>query len=88
MAQRVNDWLVSVEVQVRCPTRHSGLRIWHCYSCRSKLWLGFDPWPGNSHILWGQLKKEKKKSWLIKMNIFSDTKINILSAFLDFFLYT
>ena len=33
------------------------LQLWH----RSQLWLGFDPWPGNFHMLWLSLKKEKKK---------------------------
>ena len=27
--------------------------------CRSKLWLKFDPWPGNFHMLWVQPKKKK-----------------------------
>ena len=25
-----------------------------------QIWLGFDPWPGNSHMPWVQLKKEDK----------------------------
>ena len=35
--------------------------------CRSQLWLGFNPWPGNFHMLQGSCgcekrkKKEKKK---------------------------
>ena len=27
----------------------------------SLLWRGFDPWPGNFHILWVTAKKKKKK---------------------------
>ena len=27
----------------------------------SLLWLGFDSWPWNFHMLWAQLKKKKKK---------------------------
>ena len=29
--------------------------------CRSQLWLGFSPWPGNFHMLWMQPKKKKIK---------------------------
>ena len=28
--------------------------------CKSKLWLGFDPWPGNFHILWVRLKNAER----------------------------
>ena len=31
------------------------LQLWH----RSQLQLRFDPWPGNFHMLWVQLKKKK-----------------------------
>ena len=27
----------------------------------SLLWLRFDPWPGNIHMLWAQPKKKKRK---------------------------
>ena len=33
------------------------LQLWH----RSKLWLGFDPWPRNFHVPWVQPKKKEKK---------------------------
>ena len=33
------------------------LQLWH----RSKLWLGFEPWPGSFHMPWVWVKKEKKK---------------------------
>ena len=32
------------------------LQLW----CRSQHWFRFDPWPGNFHVPWGQLKKKKK----------------------------
>ena len=32
------------------------LQLWR----RWQLWPGFNPWPGNSHMLWGWLKKKKK----------------------------
>ena len=36
----------AVELQVRFPARHSGLRIHHCCSCdRLQFLLRFDPWP-------------------------------------------
>ena len=53
--------LVTVEVWVRSPPQHSGLKdlvlpqLWY----RSKLWLGFSPWLGNFYMLWAQLKSEK-----------------------------
>jgi len=28
--------------------------------CKSKLWLGFDPWPGNFHVPRAPLKKKRK----------------------------
>ena len=31
------------------------LQMWH----RLQLWLQFDPWPGNFHVLQVQLKKKK-----------------------------
>ena len=36
--------------------------------CRSQLWLGFSPWPGNFYMLWVQplKKKKKKKSFFIE----------------------
>ena len=34
------------------------LQLW----CRLQLWLGFNPWPGNFHVLWVWPKKKKKKS--------------------------
>ena len=37
------------------------LQLWH----RSKLWLGFDPSPGNFHMFQGQPKKVKKKKELV-----------------------
>ena len=27
--------------------------------CRSQLWCGFDPWPGNFHMPWGEAGKKK-----------------------------
>ena len=36
------------------------LRLWH----RLRLRLGFSPWPRNSHILWGWLKKKKRNPGL------------------------
>ena len=30
-------------------------QLWH----RSQVWLEFDPWPGNFHMLWVWLKKEE-----------------------------
>lgn len=46
----------------------SRLRIWHCRRCCTghNCSMGFDPWPGNSHMLWvqyrgGKKKKKKKK---------------------------
>ena len=35
------------------------LQLWH----RWQLWLGFDPWLGNIHILWVQLKNKNKKNF-------------------------
>ena len=29
--------------------------------CRSQLWLRFNPWPGNFHIMWVHQKRKKKK---------------------------
>ena len=36
------------------------LQLW----CRLQLHLGFDPWPGNFHVLWVRPKKKKKKKEL------------------------
>ena len=37
--------------------KHPAMSLPHL---RKLLWCGFDPWPGNFHVTWGQ-KKEKKK---------------------------
>ena len=47
------------------------LQLWR----RSQLGLGFDPWPGNFHMLqvWpGKKKKKKKRTYLSKRNRFID----------------
>ena len=31
----------------------------------SLLWLRFDPWPGNIHMLWGSQKPSKTKNHLL-----------------------
>ena len=56
---------VPAEVQVPSPTPHNGLedpgspQLWH----RLQLWLGFNLWPGNIHMLQVQpLEKKKSKS--------------------------
>ena len=50
--------LVAAEVWVRSPAWHSGLED----PGLPKLWLRFNPWPGNFHMPWGQpLKKKNKK---------------------------
>ena len=33
-------------------------QLWHC----PQLWLGFDSWLGNFHMLWVWLKKKNKES--------------------------
>ena len=53
---------VAVEAWVRSPAQYSGLRD----VALLQLWLSFNRWPGNSHILWVQpLKKKKKKLFFI-----------------------
>ena len=65
--------------------------------CRSQTWLGspsccgsgvgqqlqlrFDPWPGNLHVLWEQLKKWQKDQKKKKKNLASIIITNIWSEF-------
>ena len=44
---------VAAEAQVRFLALHSGLKdlVLPRLQCRSQLWLGFSPWPGNFHML-------------------------------------
>ena len=55
MVQWVKNWTaaawVAVEVQVQPQAWCNGLKD----PMLSHLWLGFNPWPGNFHILQGQL---------------------------------
>lgn len=50
--------------QVPLPSQNSGLKVLVLpqLQCRSKLWLGSDPWPRNSICL-RAAKKEKKKNY-------------------------
>ena len=54
---------VTVEMQVRFPAQHNGLKdpvlpqLW----CGLQMWLGFIPWPGTFHMLW---------VWPLKKNVF------------------
>ena len=58
-------WLISVALPVRTPAPAKWvkdlvlLQLW----CRSKMQLGFDPWPGNFHmpLAWQKMEKGKKK---------------------------
>ena len=36
---------------------------------RSLLWHGFNPWPGNYHMLWAQSKKKKSHTSSKGLNI-------------------
>ena len=54
--------------------QHSRLRIQDCHSNRSQLWLGLDPWPGNSHLM-GYSQKKKKKA---KTHLALDAAPNVL----------
>jgi len=60
---------VTVEVQVWSPAWHSGLKVLVLMPlhCRSQLWLGFSPWPGNFHMPQVPPLKKKKRQpilWL------------------------
>ena len=48
---------------VQSPAQCSGLKD----PALPELWLGFDPWPENFHMLWvwPQLKKKKKKKEIL-----------------------
>ena len=64
-----DQWrLENAGIQVWSLAWHHGLRIWHCQSCsfRSQLWLGSDPWLGNS--ICGRVAKKKRMG--IMMMIF------------------
>ena len=50
------------------------LQLWH----RSKLWLRFDPWPGNFQMPQGQPKEKKRYIVFTKNKI---CQINLISAF-------
>ena len=36
---------------------------------RSLLWCGFDPWPGNVHVLWEWQEKKKKEKGKRKLKL-------------------
>ena len=61
VTQRDQQHLCSARTQVQSLAQHSGLKdpvllqLW----CRLKLWLGFDPWPGNFHVLRVYPKQKK-----------------------------
>ena len=63
MVQWVNDLAYFCESTASIP----GLAQWIkdlaqlCLWRRSQLWLRFDSWPGNFHMPWVWLKKEKKE---------------------------
>ena len=56
--------LVTAEAQVQSPAQHRGLKnstllqLWQ----RSQLWLGFNPWPRNFHVLLVQSLIKKMES--------------------------
>ena len=52
--------LCNTRTQVQSPASHSGLKDPVLSQRRSHLWLGSDPWPGNS-ICCGAAKKENNK---------------------------
>ena len=56
------DTRVNAEAWVRFPAQHGGLKdlALPLLQCRLQLWLGFNPWPGNFHMLWVWLLKKKK----------------------------
>ena len=62
-AARWDQWpLCSTRMQVRSPACHHGSKepVLPKLQCRLYLWLGSDPWPGNS-TCWGRGQKKKKK---------------------------
>ena len=74
------DWrcLCSTRMQVRSPAWHSELKdlvmppLWR----RSKQWLGFDLWPGNSICHHGVVKRNKQtKNWVRDLNRQGDTQM-------------
>ena len=50
------------------------LHVW----CRLQLWLRFDPWPGNFHMPWGFLKKEKETKKQLTL-MFMETSNGVLN---------
>ena len=48
-------------------------------SVLSLLWLGFDPRPGNFHVLWVQGKKKLKKEKEIEMKVLTSYQNNKIS---------
>ena len=48
-------------------------QLWH----RSQLWLKFDPWPGNFHMLWWPKKKKK----ILKIELPCDPAIPLLGVY-------
>ena len=54
---------VAVEVWVQSPAWHSGLKdpvLWQLWLW-SQVWLKFNPWPGNFHMLWVWPEKKQKQ---------------------------
>ena len=53
----------------------------------SLLWLGFDPWPGNFHLLW-TCQNKKRPSYLTSGYISKGSKITILKKYLYFHVHS
>ena len=51
-------WIPSLVQWVKDPL----LQLW----CRSQMWLRFNLWPRNFHMLWVQPKREKINKWINK----------------------
>lgn len=52
------------------------MQLWH----GSQLWMGFDPWPGNSHMLWVQTKKKKGGGEINFMDMKEEKKGSLAAA--------